>query len=168
MDFLGLTKGRYSVRSYSDRPIEKERLDMILEAGNNAPTACNAQPQRVYVILSDEGREKVKKATSYHYNAPCILMICYDEDESWFGAGNGLGSIDATIVGTHMMLEAAEQGIGSVWVASFDPSVLADEFRLPSNMVPVSLIPIGYPSEGCKPGPNHYDRKAISETVTYL
>ncbi len=80
MDFLELAKERYSVRIYSDEPVEEEKINKILEAGRIAPTAHNNQPQRIYVIQSKEAREKVKKCTRFSFNAPIILLLCYNED----------------------------------------------------------------------------------------
>lgn len=168
MNFLELTKERYSVREYSDKQVEKEKLDKILEAGNNAPTAGNFQPQRIYVIQSREAREKIKKVSRVRYSAPCFLLVCYNEDESWFGQNNGFGAIDAAIVGTHMVLEATEQGLGSMWVSDFHPGMAREEFNLPDNIIPVALILMGYPSEEAKPNYKHSIRKSISETVKYL
>ncbi|MHC1721020.1 MAG: nitroreductase family protein [Clostridiaceae bacterium] len=170
MDFLELTRVRYSVRGYSERKVEKEKIDKILEAGNNAPTACNFQPQRIFVIQSDEAREKVKKITPYHFDAPCYLMVCYNEEESWFGPDNRYGHregyIDPAIVVAYMMLEAAELGLGSVWVGAFHSDIASKEFDLPKNIVPVALMPIGYPSGEIKPVMK--TRKDISEIAEYI
>lgn len=168
MNFLELAKERYSVRMFSDRPIEEEKLNLILEAARVAPTACNNQPQRIYVIQSPEAREKVKKCTRYSFDAPCILLVCYNEEESWYGLDNKLGCIDATIIGTHMMMEATELGIGSVWVGSFKADIVKTEFNLPQHIIPVALFPIGYPSEKARPAAQHTKRKELKETVSYL
>lgn len=83
MDLLELLKKRYSVRKFDDRKVEKEKLDLILEAGRVAPTAVNFQPQRILVIESQEALENFKKCTPYHFNAPLALLICYDKSVSW-------------------------------------------------------------------------------------
>ena len=76
MDFLQLaTEERYSVRQFSDKPVEQEKLDLILEAGRIAPTACNYQPQRILVIREPEGLDKLKQCTSCHFDAPLALLI---------------------------------------------------------------------------------------------
>jgi nitroreductase len=168
MDFLELAKERYSVRIYSDEPVEEEKINKILEAGRIAPTAHNNQPQRIYVIQSKEAREKVKKCTRYSFNAPIILLLCYDEDESWFGQNDRFGSIDPTIVGTHMMLEATELGLGTVWVGSFNAEITKSEFALPSNIIPVAFLPLGYPFHTSEPSAMHNSRKKLLETVRYL
>ena len=83
MDFLELAKQRYSERFFDSCPVEQEKLDRILEAGRIVPTACNYQPQHFYVIRGQEGRAKAKTVTPFHYNAPLMLLICYDANTVW-------------------------------------------------------------------------------------
>ncbi|MDR1018715.1 MAG: nitroreductase family protein [Lachnospiraceae bacterium] len=165
--FLDLAKERYSVRKYSEKKIPSELLDKVLEAGKLAPTACNNQPQKIMVIDTPEGFEKLKKSTPYTFGAPAMLIICYDKDEAWESPFNGQtsGYVDASIVTTHMILEATELGFGTCWVMYFDPAVLSKEFNLSENLVPVALLPIGYPAEDAKPAKMHEDRKDIHKTV---
>ena len=169
MNFLSLAGKRYSVRKFSDKPVEKEKLDKILEAGRLAPTACNNQPQKIIVIDNKASLEKVKKCTRYGFGAPVVLIICYDKDESWKRSfdGKDMGDVDAAIVTTHIILEAASLGIGSTWVGSFDPAAARSEFALPDNVIPVAFLPIGYPAEDAAPSGNHASRKPINETVSY-
>ena len=98
------------------------KLEKILEAGNNAPTATNAQPQRIYVIQSEQARAKVEKLLNFII-MPFVLFWFVIRRGNWFGPNNGFGSIDATIVGTHMVLEATERGLSSVWVAAFHSGI---------------------------------------------
>ena len=88
MDFLELAKNRYSERFFDQRPIEQEKLDRILEAGRVVPTACNYQPQKFYLIRSEEGRAKLKTVTPFHYNAPLMILVCYDAGEVWTNPGD--------------------------------------------------------------------------------
>ena len=83
MDFLELAKNRYSERFFDPRPIEQEKLDKILEAGRVVPTACNYQPQRFYVIRSKEALTALKQVTYFHYNAPMMILVCYDARKVW-------------------------------------------------------------------------------------
>lgn len=169
MSFIKLAEDRYSVRSFSSKPVEKEKLELILKAGQKAPTACNFQPQRILVIESSEAIEKLKKCTPCHFNAPTALLVCYDKSKSWkrHHDGNDSGAVDASIVSTHMMLEAADLGLGTTWVGFFDPAIVRSEFNLPENIVPVVILPLGYASENCKPADMHYQRLPIEETVSY-
>ena len=168
-NFHELASCRYSVRKFSDQPIEKEKLDLILESGRIAPTACNNQPQRVLAIQSRESLAKLKECTGSHFDAPLALLVCYDKTKSWKRNydGDDSGTVDASIVTTQMMLQAFELGIGSTWVAHFDPQKIRGLFKLPKNYFPVALLPLGYPAAGAKPNPQHSDREPIEKTVFY-
>ena len=170
MEFTKLAEERYSLRYFSSKPVEKEKLNTILKAGRLAPTACNNQPQRILVIESEKAFAKLKNCTRCHFNAPMALLVCYDKTASWKRSfdNHDSGYTDASIVTTHMMLQAAELGLGTTWVAYFNPAAVKEEFKLPDNLIPVALLPMGYPSEGA--GPNeqqHFSRKPLEETVFY-
>ncbi len=168
MDFLQLaTEQRYSVRKFKTDRIDKEKLDLILEAGRVAPTAANFQPQRILVIDSEEGLTKLKTCTPYHFNAPLVLLVCYDYETCWKHqhSGKASGDVDASIVTTHMMLEAASLGIGNTWVAAFDHDKIRELFNIPDYLMPVALLPLGYPASDAAPHPVHYKRFDINHTV---
>ena len=168
-DFLELAEKRYSVRSYSDRPIEKEKMDRILRAGQVAPTAINRQPQRVFVLQSKEALEKAKKVSRYTFGAPVILLVCSDKDRAFtMKDGQYMGTVDCTIVLTHMMLAAEDEGLGTCWVRGYDINDAKKEFGLPDNLIPEALMPIGYPADDCVSGPKHSDRLPIEETVKFI
>lgn len=171
MDFLELAKERYSVRKYSDKQIEKDKLDKILEAGNVAPTAVNYQPQRIYVLQSEEALNKAKELCTCTYGAPTVLLIAYDDNKDWDNPkqeGIHSGEQDASIVATHMMLEAWNLGIASCWVNLFPNDELAQAFGLPENEKIVLLMPLGYAAEDAKPIEKwHFGKKDIGETVEY-
>ncbi len=105
-----------------------------------------------------------------HFNAPLALLVCFDKNECWKREydGKSSGDIDASIVCTHMMLEAAELGVGSTWVMHYIPEAVKTEFELPDNLESVALLVMGYPAEDIKPSPLHFNKKAIEETVKYL
>lgn len=169
MDLLELLKKRYSVRKFDDRKVEKEKLDLILEAGRVAPTAVNFQPQRILVIESQEALENFKKCTPYHFNAPLALLICYDKSVSWKRGHDGfeMGTVDASIVTTHMMLEVENLRLGTTWVGSFKTELLRKYFNIPENFEPVAILPIGYPAKDSTPNPHHNERYELSHTVFY-
>ncbi|GAB6085929.1 nitroreductase family protein [Alkaliphilus crotonatoxidans] len=169
MDFLELAKNRYSVRKFSDVKVEKEKLNMILEAGRVAPTAVNYQPQRILVLNSDEDLSKLEHCTPYRFQQTLALLVCYDENVSWKRKydNKDSGDIDASIVATHMMLEAANLGIGSTWVGHFDPQAIRETFNIPANIIPVVLLLLGYPSDDASPHPYHSKRLDLSKTTFY-
>lgn len=169
MDFLELAQKRYSVRKFSDKKVEKEKLDLILKASQIAPTACNFQPQRLLVLDSEESLNKLKNCTPYHFNTKLAIIICYDKNVSWkrkYDNADG-GQVDASIATTQMMLEITNIGLGTTWVGSFDPEKVKSEFNLPENYVPVAILPIGYESEESTPTPSHFDRQEFDKTVFY-
>lgn len=167
MSFLDLAKERYSVRKFSDKMIENEKLEKILEAARLSPTACNLQPQRLLILNNSESLEKLKQCTPYHFDAPLVIIICYDNAVSWKRKydGHDGGQEDACIVTTQMMLEIAELGLGTTWVGSFNPEMVKKLFNLPKTYIPVSILPIGYPD--AEPYSAHFSRYELDKTVFY-
>ena len=174
MTFFDLASKRYSERYFDSRPVEQEKIDKILEAGRVSPTACNYQPQRIYVIQSEAALKKARSIRVSHFNAPLLILVCYDAETAWSNPRDRLyenycsGEQDATIVATTMMYEAEELGVHSVWLRGFDSQEVADAFNLPKNIVPVMMFAFGYPSDKTKPSPWHFQRKPIEEIVTVL
>lgn len=169
MDFLELTKQRYSVRKFSEQKVESEKLNLILEAGRNAPTAVNYQPQRILILNTEDSLSKLKSCTPYHFNAALALLICYDNTVNWKRPfdGRDMGEVDTSIVATHMMIEAANIGLGSTWVGHFDPQKIKSAFALTDNIIPVAILPIGYPHNTSLPHQNHNKRFDTSVTTFY-
>lgn len=148
MNFLELAKARYSVRSYTSKKVEGEKLEKILYAAHVAPTAANLQPVRLIVVQEVESLEKIEKAANI-YHAPLAIIVCADHTKSWsrpFDHKN-TADIDAAIVTDHMMLEATELGLGSVWVCYFKPDIIKSEFYLPEALEPINILALGYADE---------------------
>ena len=168
MTFLELAKARYSVRSFKDQPVSDEHLKLILEAGRVAPTACNNQPQKIYIAKSEESRKKLASVCHCTFDAPVILVVCYDRTRDWknkLQPGYESGETDAAIVCTHMMLQAFELGIGSCWVGYFNAQVVSDILGLPENITVSALLPMGYPSENAKPLGLHSQYREFMDTI---
>ena len=171
MTFQELARARYSVRSFQGAPIKDEELNLILEAGRVAPTACNNQPQKIFVAKSEESRKKLASVCRCTFDAPVILVVCYDRSRDWknkLQPGYESGETDAAIVCTHMMLQAFELGIGSCWVGYFNANDVAGALNLPENLTVSALLPIGYPAENAKPAPMHTQYRDLSHTVTEI
>ena len=170
MDFEKLSAARYSLRKFSPAPIEPEKLALVLEAGRNAPTAHNNQPQRIFVLQSPEALAKADACMRSHFNPPMILMVAYDPAAAWDREEDGKnhGEIDATIVATQMMLQAADLGLGTTYVGMFDPEKLKEAFPELKDLGITALLPIGYPAEGAHPAKIHSVRKPLEELVKYL
>jgi nitroreductase len=145
MDFLELAKKRYSVRNYQPRKVEEDKLLKILEAGRVAPTGANRQPHRLIVVQEAAGMERLKKAAN-PYGAPLAIIVCADHNATWKRNydGKDIADIDAAIVTDHMMLEATDMDLGTLWVCHFNPEVLKKEFNIPENLEPMNILCIGY------------------------
>lgn len=170
MDFLELAQNRYSVRSFSSTPVPSDLVEKILRAAQLAPTACDYQPVKVLVLTRKDALERFRRCTECHFEAPLAFIVCADKTTCWKRRYDGKesGDIDASIVATHMMLEASSLGVGSTWVMYFIPEAVRQEFELPENLEPVALLPMGFPSESAAPSPRHTERKPLSELVTML
>lgn len=170
MEFKDVVRDRYSCKKYSDRQVESGKLTAILEAGRLAPTARNLQEQHIYVLQSADALAKIDEATHCRYGAPTVLVVAYDTQNvfTYPGEKRNSGIEDATIVATHMILAAADEGVDSCWVNNFDPDRLAESLGLPGNEEILMLMDLGYAAEDAGPLPNHNSRKDLSETVTYM
>jgi nitroreductase len=193
MDFMEISKKRRSVRKYSDKPLEREKLEKILEAGRWAPTAVNGQPQRIlvlntedelkkvsefctfgydkkYIDIAKECENKEEKKNTYYYGAPTVLLVCFDKEKCWQHpeSGKSSGETDAVIVTTHMMLEAASLDVGSVWISYFDTDKAKEMLKIPEHYEPVCMLYLGYPAEDLEPVKNPSGRRlSLAETVFY-
>ena len=170
MDFEEVIKNRYSCKKYSDKKVEKEKLDKILEAGRLAPTAKNLQEYHIYVIQSEKNLKKVDEVTPCRYGASTVLLVTYDKTNvfTYPGGSRDSGIEDATIVATHMMLAAKNQGVESCWINFLDPDITHKKFRLPAKEEVLMMLDISYPAEDCEINPLHDKRKELSETVSFI
>ena len=168
MELEKVIKERFSTRLFKTETLEKEKIEKILEAGRLAPTAKNNQPQKIYVVESIEGLEKIDKITPCRYNAPVCLLVCSDKNIAWSKEDYSSYEMDACIVATHMMLEATNIGVNNIWIRMFERTNVQKEFNLPSNIIPICIIPLGYKEDNCNPSPMHEQRKDLTETVEYI
>ncbi len=172
MELEDVIKERYSVRHFSDKEIEQEKIDKIIEAARLAPTAANGQPQKIFIIKSEEGLEKINRVCRMTYDAPVILLVCADVDVSWkikMDDEFDSADMDVAIVGTHMMLEAWNLGIGSCWIRAFNSKDVIKEFELPQNIKPCFILLLGYKDDNSAPNEKmHFRRKNVEDIVTYI
>lgn len=169
MDFEKVIEERFSVRKFQDKHLEKEIIDKLIHAGHVAPTGCNLQPQRILVINTDEAIDKLKRCTKCHFDAPTAMLVCYNKEESWVRKYDGALSapVDASIVATHIMLEAQNIGVGACWVMHFDPNAMREAFNIPEAVEPVALLVMGYPHPDAAPIEMHSTFRPIDEVVFY-
>lgn len=171
MEFLEMAKERYAVRAYKDTPVEDEKIAKILEAAKVAPTACNNQPQKIYVVKSEKMRKALAEVTPCTFSAPVIFVVGFDVSRSAKGLvfdGHDFGDTDAAIVTTHMMLEAHQLGLGSCWVGYFNEEKVKAALSLPENVRVRDLLPVGYPADNAAPAPLHSKFREMSDMVEEL
>jgi nitroreductase len=170
MKFLDLAKHRYSCRKYDSRPVEPEKLELILEAGRIAPSATNCQPWHFIVIQEKKNLERIHPV--YHRDwfreAPCVIIICGDHAQSWKRKdGKDHSDIDIAIAVDHMTLQATELGLGTCWICAFDNALCSKLLKLPSNIEPTVILPVGYPLDSTNPDRHGLLRKPLQEIVSY-
>jgi nitroreductase len=182
MDVFEAIKWRRSVRKFSPRKIEKEKLLKILEAGRLAPSSSNRQAWH-FIVVDDEDLikkipEKVTLGTkgiiSWIKDAPLIIVGCYTKALTHFLAGfygheNHL--IDISIAMTHMVLEATELGIGTCYIGWFNEKYLKKLLNIPNHYRIAMLVVMGYPAQESTPegigGIPPRPRKQLKEIVSY-
>ena len=156
MDFINIAKSRSSVRDYNNKKVEPEKLEKILEAAHVAPTAANLQPVHLIVVQSEEGLAKIGKAANI-YGASLAIIVCADHDKAWVRPFDGkqTGDIDASILTDHMMLQATELGLGSLWCGvhpqKHAEKRIADILGLTNKQIPLNIVYIGHPAEEPEP-----------------
>jgi nitroreductase len=171
MSFLELAKNRYSCRNYDSRPIDQDKLQLVLEAGRIAPSAVNFQPWHFIVIQEKENLQKLHEV--YHREwfrtASCVIIICGDHDQSWRRKHDGKDhcDIDVAITVDHMTLQATELGLATCWICNFDPGKTKETLNLPSNLEPLVILPVGYPLDQPDLTRHEEKRKNIRDIVSY-
>ena len=171
MTFIELAKRRYSCRNYDFRPVEKDKLELILEAGRIAPSAVNYQPWHFIVIQEKENLRKVHDV--YHrewfQDAPYLIVVCGDHNQSWKRKQDGKDhcDIDIAIAVDHMTLQATELGLATCWICNFDKEKTIETLNLPSYLEPIVILPVGYPLDQPDPFRHGEKRKTIQDIVSF-
>lgn len=171
MTFAEMAEKRYSVKNFSDQAVEDEKLQRVLETALKAPTAKNAQSNRIYVLKSKEAMDKIRSLTPCTYGAPVCLVFTYNTKEAFVYPKQTVqnsGNEDCSIVATHVMFAALEEGLGTCWVNLFTPSEVKEAFNLPADEEVVLLMPVGYAAEGNKPLAKHFEKKPFADVVKVL
>ncbi len=172
MDFADVVRGRESVRAYDpSRPVSREILERVLEAGRVAPSAANRQPWRFIVVSSPEalGRVRACYGQLWFRDAPHVLVVKGDRDAAWKRARDGYVAIetDLTIAMDHMILAAENEGLGTCWIAAFDLEALRQALGLSPAEVVFAITPLGYPPPGYAKRATK-QRKPLAEVTEFL
>ncbi len=172
MEYTDLIRARESVRNYDPaRPVPKKTLEKILNAGRMAPSACNYQPWKFLVISSSEILNKVKAcyARDWFKDAPHILVVLGLRDQAWNRSYDGYNSIetDVAIAMTHIILAAENEGVGTCWIAAYNPFLLKEALNTDKNQLIFGITPLGYPRPGFKKSVTK-KRKPLEEITEFL
>jgi nitroreductase len=150
MDFSELIRERYSVRAYQPDPVEDEKLERVLEAARLAPTAANRQPFQILVIHT-QGREEELHTIynkAWFVEPPLLICACGLPERGWTRRdGKSYVDVDVAIMMDHLILAAANEGLGTCWVGAFDPDAARDVLDLPDDVEPIAFTPLGYPAD---------------------
>jgi len=166
MEFSDLITERYSVRGYSDEPVSEDDLNYILEAARMAPTAANRQPFQLIVIHTEGREEELRRIydKDWFVEAPLIIVACGLPSQAWVRHDKAnFTNVDVSIVMDHLILAAADRGLGTCWIGAFDPEAAREILELPEEVEPVVMTPVGHPTTS----PTKKKRKPLSELVRY-
>ena len=172
MDILKAIKKRRSVRGYLDKTIPEQVLYRVLEAARLAPTAANKQPFKLILVTEKQTKIKLAEASRKQMSiaeAPIVIVGCAFPEESYQNIGGTHTSeeIDVSIVFDHLMLQAAEESLGTCWIGAFDEQQVKAILNIPSNVKVIGLTPLGYPSGKEFKSGKHLDRKSLNEIILY-
>lgn len=168
MSFNDLCLKRYSCRAFSSQSISEADLNKVLEAARMAPSACNRQPWRFYLVQDAGKRQRLlAKSRPSFVQAPMLIVAVGLHDEAWHRPSDGKDhtDIDLAIAVEHICLAAADAGLGSCWVCSFDVDAACQELGLAEGEEPIALIPIGYPADSAI---SEKKRKDMRDIVTFI
>jgi nitroreductase len=170
MDFYDLVIKRSSIRSFDrNRTIPEAVLNRILNAGRVAPSACNLQPWHFHVVRSPEILEQIYPCYQRDWiqSAACLLIVSGDRNGAWVRRQDNYNSIetDLTIVMDHLILAATWEGLGSCWIAAFDPGIIREALHLEPNVEIFAFTPLGYAAPDALPTPKM--RKELDEITSF-
>ncbi len=166
MDFSELIKARYSVRAYKADPVEEEKLQQVLEAARLAPTASNRQSFQIIVVETAGREEELGRVygRDWFVQAPLVIFACGLPAKNWVRMdGKNYNDVDVAIAMDHLILAAADLGLGTCWIAAFDPDAAREVLSLPEGVEPIAVTPLGYPADTARPK----KRKPLDELVRY-
>jgi nitroreductase len=165
---MDIIEQRRSIRSFKPQEVEEEKLNYILNAFREAPSAKNLQPWKLVVVKDKKIIKDLAIACNdqtFLEEAPIIITACAKEDGAYGSMGGYMNSypIDIGIALEHLILAATEQGLGTCWIGAFKEKLVKDILGIPEDVRVVALTPVGYPAEEGE----DRGRKPISEIVCY-
>jgi nitroreductase len=144
---------RTSVRRYTDQVVPKEKIEILLKAAMAAPSSKNNQPWSFYVITNREVLTKLAEQLPFAKmlaKAPLAIVVCGDNTKGVVNPERSLNwALDCSAASQNLLLAAEAEGLGAVWTGVFPYSdrvkAVQESLRLPENIMPLNIIPVGYP-----------------------
>jgi nitroreductase len=163
MTFNELINSRQSVRRYQEKPVEREKIEKIIEAVHLAPSACNSQPWKIIIVDEPGLKNEVAKATfsktiafnKFAVEAPVIAVLVIEKAKLIAQIGGSIKNmeypqIDIGIAAAHFCLQAAELGLGTCMIGWFDEKKIKPLLNIPEKRKIGLVITLGYPPEDYK------------------
>lgn len=148
MNIYEVIRKRKSIRSFKDKPVEKEKLIRVLEAAHLAPSASNRQEWR-FVVVQDKTTLKQLSAAANNQKpvgeAGAVIACCAETDGHLMSCGQASYPIDVAIAMDHITLVAVEEGLGTCWIGAFSENKVKGILSIPEQIRVVELLTIGYP-----------------------
>lgn len=170
MDIFQVFRDRRSIRKYKDTPVEREKIEQILDAARLAPSWKNMQCWRFLVLSHPERKAAMLSAFADDnpgkkalLQAPVAIVVCADPTESDLNHGIDYFVADAAIAFEHICLSAHALGLGTCWMGLFDETDMKAKLKIPGNIRIVGVTPLGYPDQEPRPRP----RKELSEIAFF-
>jgi nitroreductase len=158
-------QGRRSIRKYSSKPVEEEKLSKVLEAARLAPSAGNGQHWKFIVVTDDAVKEELMKISGgqkFIGEAP-VVLLAVGTKPGIMTNDQPAEAVDLSIAMSFMILEAYEQGLGTCWIARYDQQSVRDLLGIPVSASVVAISSLGYPAEE----PPAKPRKSLKDIVCY-
>ena len=169
MELLTLITKRRSVRQFLPAEVEPEKINYLMECARLAPSAVNAQPWKFLIVLSPDKKALLRQCypREWFAQAPAYILALGDTGRSWKRGADGKDhcDIDVAIAFEHILLAAAEMGLGACWVCNFDVALCRELFGLPACLTPVAITPLGYPARETAPVADRRSLREIAETI---
>jgi nitroreductase len=155
MDCLDVIYTRRAIRKYTDKKVSDELIEKLLKAGMSGPSAVNEQPWHFIVVKDKKLLEGIPKASQFAQmakDAAFAIIVCGDPKLQKI---EGFWSQDCCIAAQNILLAAHALGLGAVWTAAYPMQDRVDNlqklFSIPKNIIPLCVIPLGYPAEKKEP-----------------
>jgi nitroreductase len=165
LNVVEVIQKRRSVRKYLDKPVEEEKINIVLEAARLGPSAANIQPCHFIVVTDPVVRASLREAYGAEWlqQAPVVIVVCANTKDAWKRRdGENYWIVDGAIAMQNVVLAATELRLGTCWIAALDEGKLRKALNIPKDFKVIAMTPVGYPAEEKPAAP---DRKPLESML---